>query len=143
MRSTRDRIRHAILFEIVGLALVVPGGALLSGLPLTDMGVVGAGSAAIATLWNYVYNLAFDHALKRLAGRTLKRPVERVAHAVLFEAGLLVVLIPFIALYLGVSLIEAFLLDVALAAFYVAYAFVFNWAYDRAFPLPEWTAQAG
>jgi len=30
-------------------------------------------------------------------------------------------------------------MDLAIAAFYVAYAFVFNLAYDRAFPLPSWT----
>ncbi|MFN6986918.1 MAG: chlorhexidine efflux transporter, partial [Rhizobium oryzihabitans] len=27
------------------------------------------------------------------------------------------------------------------ALFYVVYAFVFNWSYDRLFPLPEWQSQ--
>jgi hypothetical protein len=31
-------------------------------------------------------------------------------------------------------------MDVSFAVFYVVYAFVFNWAYDRIFPLPEWQA---
>jgi uncharacterized membrane protein len=29
-------------------------------------------------------------------------------------------------------------MDVSFALFYVVYAFVFNWAYDRIFPLPDW-----
>jgi uncharacterized membrane protein len=29
-------------------------------------------------------------------------------------------------------------MDVAFAVFYLIYAYVFNLAYDRLFPLPEW-----
>ena len=142
MRSTRDRIRHAILFELVGLALIIPLGTALFGLHVSDMGVIGIGSACAATAWNYVYNLGFDHAMQRLAGHTRKSLPLRVAHAVLFEAALLVILLPPIAWYLGIGLVEAFVMDVAIAAFYVAYAFCFNLAYDRAFPLPNWTGAA-
>ena len=53
------------------------------------------------------------------------------------EIGLLFVLLPFIAWYLGISLTEAFLIDVSLAVFYLVYAFVFNWVYDVVFPVPE------
>lgn len=138
MRSTRDRIRHAILFEVIGLALIIPLGTLLFGLPASDMGVIGVGSAFAATAWNYIYNLGFDHAMQRLAGHTRKSLPLRVAHAVLFEAGLLVILLPPIAWYLGISLVQAFVMDLAIAAFYVAYAFVFNLAYDQAFPVQSW-----
>ncbi|PPJ44785.1 hypothetical protein C0075_24535, partial [Rhizobium sp. KAs_5_22] len=62
--------------------------------------------------------------------------------AILFEAGLLVVLLPAIAWYLGIGLVEAFVMDIAIAGFYVAYAFVFNLAYDRIFPIPERRARA-
>ena len=51
------------------------------------------------------------------------------------------VLMPFIAWYLGISLWQAFVMDVAFALFYLVYAFVFNWAYDRLFPLPEWQTE--
>lgn len=138
MRSTRDRIRHAILFEVIGLALIVPLGTVLFGLHAADMGVIGFGSALAATAWNYVYNLGFDHAMQRLAGHTRKSLGVRVGHAVLFEAGLLIILLPPIAWYLDISLTQAFVMDLAIAAFYVAYAFVFNLAYDRAFPLRSW-----
>lgn len=138
MRTTADRIRHAISFEVIGLLLITPLGAWVFGLPMAEMGVVGVGGATIATAWNYVYNIGFDLALRRLTGRTVKSLGARVVHALLFEAGLLTVLMPFIAWYLDVGLLEAFLMDVSLALFYVVYAFLFNWAYDRLFPLPEW-----
>lgn len=136
MRDTNDRIRHALSFEIIALVLVTPLGAWAFGLPLDHIGVIAVVSATIATGWNYLYNLLFDHALLRLAGHVDKSLAVRILHAILFEAGLLVILLPFIAWYLGVSLIEAFLLDVSFAAFYLVYAFAFNWLYDLAFPLP-------
>lgn len=137
MRQTADRIRHAVSFEVIALAIVTPLGMMFFGISLKDMGVVTIVSATIATGWNYVYNLIFDHAMLRLRGAVHKTPLIRVLHAVLFEAGLLIVLIPFIALYLGVGLWTAFVMDVALAGFYLVYAFCFNWAYDVIFPIPE------
>jgi uncharacterized membrane protein len=64
----------------------------------------------------------------------------RIIHALLFEVGLLLILLPFIAWYLEVSLTDAFLMDVSFAVFYLVYAFVFNWVYDLVFPLPRATA---
>lgn len=142
MRSTRDRIRHAISFELIGLALVTPLGAIAFGMPVEDIGIVGVGSATLATGWNYLYNIGFDHLMRRLTGSTQKNPVVRIAHAILFELGLLIVLLPLIAWYLDVSLIHALTMDISFAVFYVIYAFVFNWAYDRLFPLPEWSKEA-
>lgn len=141
MRTTSDRVRHALLFELFGLALITPLGALVFGLPLFDMGVIGLGSATIAMVWNYIYNLWFDRAMQRLTGGTRKSVPLRVLHAVLFELGLLALLIPLIAWYLGIGLWAALVMDIAVAGFYVVYAFVFNLAYDRVFPLPEWRQQ--
>jgi uncharacterized membrane protein len=139
MRSAFDRLRHAISFEVIALILVIPAGAILFNVPLHDFGVVGIVSATLATLWNLGYNVLFDLALQRLSGTTLKSRIVRVLHALAFEAGLLMVLLPFIAWYLGISLWDAFVLDIALAAFYLVYAYVFNLIYDTLFPLPEWS----
>ncbi|WP_421952620.1 PACE efflux transporter [Pelagibacterium sp.] len=138
MRTAWDRVRHAICFEIIGLILVIPLGALVFAMPMHDIGVVGLVSATIAMAWNYVFNLGFDTILQRTIGTTLKSVRLRIAHAVLFELGLLIVLMPFIAWYLGITLIHALVMDISFALFYMGYAFVFNLAYDRAFPLPEW-----
>jgi len=138
MRTTRDRIRHAILFEVVGLALIIPLGTLLFELQGSAMGVIGVGSALAAMVWNYLYNLVFDRTMQRTVGHTRKGLLLRVGHAVLFEAGLLVILLPPIAWYLGIGFTEAFFMDLAIAAFYVAYAFVFNLTYDVTFPVKTW-----
>lgn len=138
MRSSLDRIRHALSFEILALMLIVPLGAVVFHFPMHAIGVVSVVSASLATLWNFAYNYAFDRLLQRTHGTTLKTPMVRVLHAVLFEAGLLLVLAPFIAWYLGVSLWQAFVMDLSFALFYLGYAMIFNWGYDRLFPLPEW-----
>ena len=136
MRQTRDRIRHAFLFEVVALIIVAPLGGLVFGVPMAHFGVIAVVSTTIAMLWNYAYNLVFDHALLRF-GRSLYKTLPlRLLHASLFEIGLLVLLVPLIAWYLGVSLWQAFVMDVALAGFYLVYAFCFNWAYDILFPIP-------
>ncbi|PKR87860.1 hypothetical protein CXZ10_17185 [Pleomorphomonas diazotrophica] len=142
MRSLPDRIRHVISFEIIGLALVTPLGAWAFHQPMMDIGVLSAIVAVVATLWSLVYNYLFDLGLRAARGTTAKGAVMRVFHAVLFEAGLLAVLMPFIALFLGITIWQALMMDISFAAFYMAYAFVFNWAYDRLFPLAEWQVEA-
>ena len=136
MRKTGDRIRHVVLFELVALALVAPLGGLVFGVPTGHFGMVAVASTTLAMLWNYVYNLGFDHALRRLTGEVRKTPAVRVLHAVLFEVGLVFLLVPFIAWYLAVPLWRALVMDLSLACFYMVYAFAFNWAYDLVFPVP-------
>lgn len=136
MRLAWDRIRHAISFELGGLALVSPLGAWAFDLPMADITVVRIACAVVATVWTYAYNFAFDTILQRLTGGTGKSITMRVLQAVLFEAGLLAMLTPLMAWYLGISLRYAFLMDVAFAVIYVVYAFAFNWAYDCVFRAP-------
>lgn len=97
MRSVSDRIRHAISFEVIGLLLVTPLGALAFHMPMHEIGLVSLVSATIATAWNFIYNYLFDVALQRVSGTTAKNGLVRVYHAILFEIGLLIVLMPFIA----------------------------------------------
>lgn len=140
MRSPLDRLRHALSFEIIALLLIVPLGAQVFQMPMQDIGVVGVVSATLATFWNFAYNYFFDLGLQRFTGTTLKTGGIRVLHAVLFELGLLIVLMPFIAWYLGIPLWQALVMDLSFALFYMVYAFGFNWAYDKLFPLQEWAA---
>lgn len=137
MRGTADRIRHAISFEIIGLLTVTPLGALAFDHGVQDIGLVAIVGATLAMAWNYVFNIAFDHALLRWCGSVIKSIKLRLVHAVLFELGLLVALIPFIAWYLQVGLYEALIMDIAFSAYFLVYAFLFNWAYDLLFPVPS------
>ena len=110
MRTTPDRIRHAISFELIGLALVTPLGAWAFNRPLHDIGIASLVSAAVAMAWNYLYNLGFDHAMLRLAGH-LRKPLRvRMLHALLFETGLAAILLPFFAWYLQIGLLPALVL---------------------------------
>ncbi|WP_442873793.1 chlorhexidine efflux transporter [Aurantimonas sp. C2-6-R+9] len=54
--------------------IVTPLGAWAFHLPTSQIGVVALIGATIATLWNYAYNLGFDHMMWRFYGRTSKSP---------------------------------------------------------------------
>jgi len=135
MRNLRDRVRHALLFEAVALAMFVPGSAALFDQPVDHMGVIGIASATIATVWNFAFNMGFDRVMLRLRGSVGKTVAIRVAHTFLFEAGLVAMLIPMIAWYLGIGLWAALVMDLAIVTFYLVYGFLFNLAYDRVFPV--------
>ena len=135
MRTFRDRVRHALMFEAVALAIFIPGSAVVFDQPVNHMGVIGFASATIATLWNFVFNMGFDRAMLYLRGSVQKTMAIRVAHTFLFEAGLVVMLIPMIAWYLGIGLWAALLMDLAIVTFYLVYGFLFNIVYDWVFPV--------
>ena len=137
MRSIADRVRHALAFEIIGLVIFIPLFSWLLQKNVSEMSVLGVVSAFTATSWNFIYNWGFDLAMLRWAGTLHKTVAMRVLHSVLFEAGLIVLLIPFIAWYLDISLWAALLMDIAIVVFYLVYAFFFNIAYDRVFPIPD------
>lgn len=134
MRTTGDRIRQAVSFEVIGLLISVPLAAFAFGYSLEKTGVLGLIGATLATMWNYLFNLGFDHALKRLTGSTRKSFKLRLLHALSFETGLLMAFLPIIAWWMGIGLLEALLVDVSFALFYLVYAFVFTWCYDTVFP---------
>lgn len=134
MRTTGDRIRQAVSFETIGLLISVPLAAFAFGYSLEKTGVLGLIGATLATTWNYLFNLGFDHALKRLTGSTRKSLKLRFLHAFSFELGLLLAFLPIIAWWMNISLLDALLLDVSFAMFYLVYAFVFTWCYDTIFP---------
>jgi uncharacterized membrane protein len=135
MRTTPDRIRQAVSFEVIGLIVVIGFGTLVLGYSMVDFGLLGAIGATIATAWNYIYNLLFDHALLRYTGTPRKTFKLRVAHAIGFELGLMVMFLPIVTRILNISLMEALIIDLGFIAFYLVYAFVFTWAYDTLFPI--------
>ncbi|MNW22254.1 Bacterial Transmembrane Pair family protein [compost metagenome] len=48
----------------------------------------------------------------------------------MFEAGLIVVLVPLAAWWLSIGLLEALLLDIGLILFFLPYTVAFNWSWD-------------
>jgi len=137
MRTTPDRIRQAVGFEVIGLIVVISLGTLVLGYSMVDFGLLGAIGATIATVWNYLYNLLFDHALLKYTGTPKKSVKLRVLHAFGFELGLLIVFLPIVSRILNVSLMEALVIDLGFMSFYLVYAFAFTWAYDTLFPIDQ------
>ncbi|MFT7291592.1 MAG: putative membrane protein [Marinobacter psychrophilus] len=137
MRTTPDRIRQAVSFEVIGLIVVISFGTRVLGYSMVDIGLLGAVGATIATVWNYIYNLLFDHALLKYAGTPKKSVKLRVVHAFGFELGLLIVFLPIVSRILNVSLMEALVIDLGFMAFYPLYAFAFTSADDTLFPIGQ------
>jgi uncharacterized membrane protein len=86
-------------------------------------------------LWNLAFNAMFEgwEARQTIRGRSLKR---RTAHALLFEAGLVLALLPITAWWFSVSLLQALAYESALIVAFLIYTWVFTWAFDRLFGLP-------
>ncbi len=135
MRNTSDRIRHAIGFEVIGLLAAIPFVTLIFGVELHQSGAIGILLSVAATIWNYVYNLYFDKLTLKMLGGTEKSQSVRVIHALGFETELLVLTLPVLAWMLGTTLLQAFVMDIALITFYLVYAYLYNLAYDKIFPL--------
>ncbi|SKA76928.1 Uncharacterized membrane protein [Paucidesulfovibrio gracilis DSM 16080] len=138
MRTRIDRLRHAVLFEVLGIAISAPASAWILDRPVGHMGYLSIALATTAMIVNYVYNLAFDHALKQLGRPVHLRPTwMRVLHAFCFEGTLLVVAVPMVAWWLNMTVWQAFITDIGFAVFYLVYGFVYNWGYDVVFPMPS------
>ncbi|WP_415639752.1 multidrug/biocide efflux PACE transporter [Pseudomonas floridensis] len=119
---------HATLFELGGVILVAPLLAWLMNHSLAMMGAMTIMISTVAMLWNMVYNALFDH-LRARAGFTMGL-MNRALHALGFEAGLILAVVPLAAWWLSISLFEAFLLDIGLLLMFLPYTMLFNWAYD-------------
>jgi len=103
--------------------------------PVSLVGPVTAGYPVLAVLWNVAFNHVFERweSRQRVRGRSLAR---RVAHAIGFEGGLALILVPLLAWWFGVGLWQALVMDFGLMVFFLLYTFVFNWCFDRVFGLP-------
>ncbi|MBV8680259.1 MAG: multidrug/biocide efflux PACE transporter [Aquitalea sp.] len=128
-KSIRERVLHAVLYEACAIVVLVPVAALLTGAGLGQMGLLAFMMSCVAMAWNMVFNALFERLERRWA---LRRTVwVRSAHAVMFEGGLVVALVPLAAWWLAISLWQALVLDLGFFAFYLPYTYVFNLAYDR------------
>jgi len=137
MRTRMDRLRHAVMFEVIGIAISAPASAWILDRPVAHMGYLSVALATTAMIVNYLFNLAFDHALVALGRPVHLRPTwMRVLHAALFEATLLVAAVPMVAWWLDMPVWQAFITDIGFALFYLVYGFVYNWGYDVVFPMP-------
>ena len=137
MRSLADRIRHTILFEVIAITLFALVGGWIFGLPVEVTGALGLMFSALAMAWNLLFNWLFDLWDRKYRGMAKRGFAVRAVHACLFELGLLIAGLFLIVWWLEVGYLEAFLIDISSSAFFLVYAFVYNWAYDQLFPPPR------
>lgn len=135
MQGPRRRIVYVTLYELIAIAATSIGLSVFSDSSVERAGIAAVVSSAVAVAWNVVFNTLFERweARQTVRGRSLAR---RAAHAIGFEGGLVVTLVPFFAWWLDISLWQAFVLDLGLLLFFLVYTFVFNWVFDRVFGLP-------
>lgn len=139
LQGVRRRVVYVALYELIAIVVATAGLALLLDQGAGHAGVVAVAASAIAVVWNVVFNWAFEHweARQSVRGRS---PARRVAHAIGFEGGLVMFLVPLMAWWFGVSLWQALMLDAGMVVFFLVYTFVFNWAFDQLFGLPAASA---
>ncbi|WP_260259172.1 PACE efflux transporter [Vibrio intestinalis] len=130
--QTKERIFHAITFEAVALAIIIPSAAMITGKATGSLAVVGIGLSLFTVVWNYFYNIWFDRWFGYdRANRSFKL---RVGHTFGFEGGLIFLTVPTIAWFLQISIGAALLLEAGFLVFFFFYATGFNWLYDRLQP---------
>ncbi|MCP1104665.1 PACE efflux transporter [Serratia nevei] len=142
MQGVKRKLVYVTAYEIIGMTISALGLALLSGHAPTSTGPLAVVITTLAVSWNFIYNSLFEWWESRQVSRTrtLKR---RILHAVGFQLTLVVFLIPLIAWWMGITLWQALLLDMALIVIIPCYTFLFNWAFDKLFGLPASALPAG
>ncbi|MDO8344543.1 MAG: PACE efflux transporter [Cellvibrio sp.] len=139
MQGIKRRVVYVGLYELVAIVLSAILLKLISNADTTNSLGIAVAASAIAILWNLAFNYGFElweqylQQNRKQKGRSLGI---RVLHAVGFEGGLVIFLVPVLAWWLDVSVVEAFILDLGLLAFFLFYTFAFNWVFDAVFGLP-------
>ena len=136
MQPTTRKIIYALSFETLGLAVATLGLLAMSDASAGNSIGLATICATVAMSWSFVFNSFFEawEARQTTKGRSLAR---RAVHALLFEGGLVLILIPLTAWWLGVGLWLAIVYEAGLIALFIAYTYVFTWGFDTIFGLPQ------
>lgn len=132
---TQRRVVYAVIFEALAIVFTTLILAAL-GNSAGPSFLVGVVSSAVALIWNMVFNTLFEKWEAR-SGHTGRPLWVRILHMTLFESGLVLFLVPAVALILQVSLWEAFLYELALIIFFLIYTGIYAWCFDRVFGMPD------
>lgn len=135
MTPTLRKIIYAISFETLGVAVATLGLLAMSEANATQSVILSAITATIAMGWSMGFNAIFEawEARQSIKGRSLMR---RSVHALLFEGGLVVLVLPIMAWWLQVDLWTALKYEAGLIVLFIVYTYVFTWSFDRIFGLP-------
>ncbi|WP_437882083.1 PACE efflux transporter [Pseudomonas sp. LRF_L74] len=136
MQGPLRKVLQAVLYEVGAIAFISPVMAMVFGKSLFASGALALMLSGVALAWNMLFSLLFERWEARQHNRR-RGFLRRLLHAAGFEGGLVVLLVPLMAWWLGISLLDAFIADLGLLVFFFFYAFVFQWSFDKAFGLPD------
>jgi uncharacterized membrane protein len=135
MQGPLRKVFQAVTYEAIALLFIAPAIAWFYNSDLQYSGVFALLLSAFALVWNVAYNAVFEYWEARQRKRR-RNFMCRAVHAIGFEGGLALLLIPFIAWWLDISLQQALLTDLALLGFFLIYSFVFQYCFDKVFDVP-------
>ncbi|AQS41602.1 MAG: Chlorhexidine efflux transporter [Candidatus Tokpelaia hoelldobleri] len=128
-RSFFARAVHAVLFELIAVAMTTIFFVVIMKKSILDMGALSVIISLTATAWNAVYNYLFDRMQKRFGFSRTKNI--RILHTLCFEVGLTFATVPIVAYWLDTSFFNAFWLEAALLLFFLPYSIIYNYIYDK------------
>jgi len=136
MKPITRRVVQALLYETGAILLTSPIIKLAFDASVSSSIGLAVVMSTIALAWNYVFNAIFERWESRqiVKGRSIWR---RLAHGIGFEGGLVTMLVPLMAYWLNISLLNAFYAEMGILAVFFVYAVAFTWAFDKIFGLPE------
>ncbi|WP_175803515.1 PACE efflux transporter [Burkholderia ambifaria] len=136
MQGWKRRIVYVVMFEVLGILVASSVLGMLSGASATTSGLLGVMISTTGVTVNFLYNFGFE-AWERRRAETTRSVGRRVVHAIGFQFALVTFLIPLIAWWLDVLLLQAFLYDAVLIVFFPIFTFAYNWSFDSVFGLPD------
>lgn len=136
LHPLKRRILYVTTFEIIAifastaLLMFLSGGEALDSLPIAVV------VSLIAVAWNYTYNLLFEkwEATRKETDRSI---LLRIGHALGFQFGLVLIIIPIYMTWYAVGFWKAFQMEAVLLLFFLIYVFVFTFIFDVIFTLPN------
>ena len=136
MTPVTRKIVFALTFESLGILLASGALLLMSDASTSQSLILSTLAAAVALGWNYLFNLAFERweARQPIKGRPLRL---RTVHALLFEGGLTLLMVPVMAWWLQVGLLQTLSYEIILIVLFILYTYAFTWGFDRLFGLPN------
>lgn len=135
MSPTRRKILYAVSFETMGTLVATLGLMAMASAKAVDSLALSIIGATVALCWSFLYNTIFEawETRQPTRGRSVRK---RAVHALMFEGGMVAILVPIMAWWLQVSLIEAATYEAGLILLFIVYTYVFTWGFDRLFGLP-------
>lgn len=128
--TTKERIIHMVLFEVIALVLLTVIAILTTGNDAKKMGGLAILLSFIAMFWNFGYNFVFD---KVVPGERLARTkFTRLLHGIGFELGMVILSFPILMWFLKMDFVSILIMDIGFVTFFFIYAIAFNWLYDLA-----------